>query len=578
MKSFFNKYSLQIGSLLLVAIMIYGKTINYEFVIDDKTVITNNKFVHNNDVKNIITTTYWEGYADEVGAVYRPIPLISYVLTNLTLGNTAKSHHFINVLLWGITLVVLLFFLTQSLLPEINKWLITTGIILWAVLPTNIETIANIKGRDDMLALLFSLSAMIYLMKVIEENKIIKNSIIAGVLFVLAMFSKETAIIFYPFIIVLFYIKSDLKKNWKSLLIITGFYAAALLIRGVITSGYVAVHLPENNMVMMFNGIEKLYFKLHLFLMYFVKLVLPVNLSWDYSYGYFELKNYLFEALLSILLITFLLYSFYRSIKNKSITALFILMYMSGILLVSNILFLSGSTFAERFLFIPSLGLVLWLIYYINENNKLIKYKNYILFSLIVVYGLTTFARVGDWKTEEILITEDFNKSKKSFRTELAYLEIQINKYKTNPNNLQLREQIQSLIKTSQDKYSFVESVWNLSGDFYKTIGNLSQAEKSYKKAIGINSTSFIAYVNLGYIYQETKNFPSAKEYYQKAIEINPNNHIPYSNLGMMLHGQNKYLEAKEYYLKALTINPDNPTIKQNLQNVNNAIQLYNLK
>src|SRR5690606_30632778 len=103
------------------------------------------------------------------------------------------------------------------------------------------------------------------------------------------------------------------------------------------------------------------------------------------------------------------------AIKNKSITALFILMYMSGILLVSNILFLSGSTFAERFLFIPSLGLVLWLIYYINENNKLIKYKNYILFSLIVVYGLTTFARVGDWKTEEILITEDFNKSKKSF-------------------------------------------------------------------------------------------------------------------------------------------------------------------
>src|SRR5690606_3909116 len=267
-----------------------------------------------------------------------------------------------------------LFFLTQSLLPEINKWLITTGIILWAVLPTNIETIANIKGRDDMLALLFSLSAMIYLMKVIEENIIIKNSIIAWMLFVLAMFSKETVIIFYPFIIVLFYIKSDLKKNWKSLLIITGFYAAALLIRGVITSGYVAVNLPENNMVMMFNGIEKFYFKLHLFLMYFVKLVLPVNLSWDYSYGYFELKNYLFEALLSILLITFLLYSFYRAIKNKSITALFILMYMSGILLVSNILFLSGSTFAERFLFIPSLGLVLWLIYYINENNKLIKY------------------------------------------------------------------------------------------------------------------------------------------------------------------------------------------------------------
>lgn len=573
MKLFFNKYSLQIGSLLLVAILIYGKTINYEFAVDDKTVITNNKFIQNNDIKNIITTTYWEGYADEVGAVYRPVPLISYVLT----GNTAKSHHFINVLLWSITLVVLLFFLSQSLFPEINKWLITTGIILWAVLPTNIETIANIKGRDDMLALLFSLIAMIYLMKVIEGNKIIKNSIIAGVLFVLAMFSKETAIIFYPFIIVLFYIKSDLKKNWKSLLIITGFYAAALLIRGVITSGYVAVHLPENNMVMMFDGIEKVYFQLHLFLMYFVKLVFPVNLSWDYSYGFFELKNYLFEALLSLLLITFLLYSFYRAIKNKSITALFILMYMSGVLLVSNILFLTGSTFAERFLFIPSLGLVLWLIYFLNESKKLKNYKNYILFTLIIVYGLSSFARVGDWKTEETLITKDFNKKSKSYRTELAYLEIQINKYKSNLNNLQLREQINTLIKSSQAKYSFIESVWNLSGDFYKTIGNLLNAEKSYQKSIEINSKSFIAYVNLGFIYQENKNFTAAKEHYQKAIEINPNNHIPYSNLGMMLHGQNKYLEAKEYYLKSLKINPDNPTIKQNIQNVNNAINLYKL-
>lgn len=311
--------------------------------------------------------------------------------------------------------------------------------------------------------------------------------------------------------------------------------------------------------------------------MYFVKLVFPVNLSWDYSYGFFELKNYFFEALLSLLLITFLLYSFYRAIKNKSITALFILMYMSGVLLVSNILFLLGSTFAERFLFIPSLGLVLWLIYFLNESKKLKNYKNYILFTLIIVYGLSSFARVGDWKTEETLITKDFNKKSKSYRTELAYLEIQINKYKSNLNNLQLREQINTLIKSSQAKYSFIESVWNLSGDFYKTIGNLLNAEKSYQKSIEINSKSFIAFVNLGFIYQENKNFTAAKEHYQKAIEINPNNHIPYSNLGMMLHGQNKYLEAKEYYLKSLKINPDNPTIKQNIQNVNNAINLYKL-
>lgn len=577
MKSFFKKYKIQISCLLLIAVIIYGRTINYEFAIDDRTVITQNKFIQHNDIQSIITTTYWEGYADEIGAVYRPIPLISYVFTNLTIGNSAKAHHFINVLLWCITLVVLLFFLMQYLLTDINKWLITLGVILWSVLPISIEAIANIKGRDDILALLFSLIALISIMKILLGNKELKYNISLGVFIVLAMFSKETAIIFFPFIVLLFFLKKAFIKEWKTLLIVLLSYFLALIIRGIITFDYVEVNLPENNMVMMFKGVEKIFFQLHLILMYFIKLVFPFNLTWDYSLGYFEIKNYLIEAIVSVLLIIFFAYSFLKGLRNKSFATLFIILYLSGILLVSNVFFLSGSTFAERFLFIPSLGIILWLIQYIAENKKLYAYKYYILLSLITFYGITTSIRVSDWSTEEKLIISDYSKPKKSFRTETAYLDILITKYKSNTNNIQLREQVFQLSKSLQNRFPNIESVWNLSGDYYKLVKNYIEAEKCFIKSKKINPNSYAAFVNLGFINQELNKFDEALDYYKKAIMLNPNSHIPYSNIGIMLHNQNKFIEAKKYYIKSLEINPKNPSIQQNLQNVNNAINLYKL-
>ena len=143
---------------------------------------------------------------------------------------------------------------------------------------------------------------------------------------------------------------------------------------------------------------------------------------------------------------------------------------------------------------------------------------------------------------------------------------------------MQLEEKIIKLKNSLQVNYPNIESIWNLSGDYFKIYKNYKQAEVCFLKSIEINPNSYIAYVNLGFVNQETGNIEKAINYYQKAIELSPNNHIPYSNLGMMLHNQNKFIEARNYYLKSLEINPNNPSIQQNLQNANNAIKLYNLE
>jgi tetratricopeptide (TPR) repeat protein len=265
-----------------------------------------------------------------------------------------------------------------------------------------------------------------------------------------------------------------------------------------------------------------------------------------------------------------------KGIINKKKYAPFLVWFYSGILLTSNLFFLTGSTFAERFLFIPSIGLILSLYFLLSSLFKKMEYLKYIFIVLGLFYGVLSFSRVQDWKDEETLINADYNKTSKSYRTELAYADNIIKDAKSKGNinqedNIQVNEILTSLIL----RFPEVEQIYIVSGSYYNLIGNVSKAIEVYEKAIKINGNSYLALLNLGFIY-EKDNISKAKEMYFRATKVSKQSHIPFSNLGMILHAEGNYLEAKKYYEESLIIYPNNTTIIQNLTNVNNAINIEN--
>ncbi|MEZ4893646.1 MAG: hypothetical protein R2778_11615 [Saprospiraceae bacterium] len=113
-------------------------------------------------------------------------------------GRTGISHY-INIFLYGLT-GILLYRILLALFPinEGGKWYFSLPFISAAIFilhPLHVECVANIKGRDEILALLGGLAALWATLKYFDTNKVYWL-IFSALLLFLGMLSKENTITF----------------------------------------------------------------------------------------------------------------------------------------------------------------------------------------------------------------------------------------------------------------------------------------------------------------------------------------------------------------------------------------------
>jgi len=172
--------------------------------------------------------------------------------------------------------------------------------------------------------------------------------------------------------------------------------------------------------------------------------------------------------------------------------------------------------------------------------------------------------------------------------------------------------EIEALIKD----YPFAPLLFNVSGTFYKSNGQLDiaikkfeqalvlapdyaeahynlgvtlreldkieEAIKSYKKAISIKNAYPNAHFNLGNALLSLKQYDGAIKHFESTIAFNPKFAKAYNNLGLVYKLLGKNQEAGKKFDKALSINPNyaeaanfRGVIFQNAGDLNNAIKYY---
>ncbi len=95
----------------------------------------------------------------------------------------------------------------------------------------------------------------------------------------------------------------------------------------------------------------------------------------------------------------------------------------------------------------------------------------------------------------------------------------------------------------------------------------LVDAERSYKKAIGINSDYFEAHNNLGSVLLSGGRLEEAVQSFRRAVDIYPTHPLLLSNLGNALQAQGVNEEAIRWLTKAIVQNPDFADAHYNLGN-----------
>ena len=168
--------------LFVFAFVLYGNTIFHDYALDDCLMITDNHYTQSGikGIKDILLFDTCKGYGDNMlnsttGGRYRPLSLVTFALEKEFFGKNSHVEHFNNILLYAITGIFIFVVLSKLLkkLPRPNLFLSVPFItaLLFLAHPLHTEVVANIKSRDEILALLFSLITLYLFINYLESSK-----------------------------------------------------------------------------------------------------------------------------------------------------------------------------------------------------------------------------------------------------------------------------------------------------------------------------------------------------------------------------------------------------------------------
>ena len=263
---------------VILAVLLYANTAGYDYVLDDISVISHNRFVTNgiDGLKDIWTTSYRAGYWNDTGTLYRPFTLEWQLSPN----NPGLGHS-LNILFYAL-LCFLIYYLIKALVNDQKIALITS--LFFAVCTVHTEVVANIKSRDEIMSLLFGVLSWLSVLKW-HQTKRIQELIFVGFLVGLGMFTKEGLIAFVAVIPISlwFFRKAEIKDVCVSAIPLTTASLIYLFARYQVLGSLQASIKPstvENSMVN-YDFSDRLLTGIKLIGMYTQKLFIPHPLAYE---------------------------------------------------------------------------------------------------------------------------------------------------------------------------------------------------------------------------------------------------------------------------------------------------------
>lgn len=569
-------------ALFVISFLAYSNSLFNQYAIDDAIVLTENTFVKKGfaGIKEIFTHDAFVGFFGERGSTliqggrYRPLSIaifaVEYELWEL---NPFYSHT-VNVILFALSSVLIFYFL--SLLAkkqEHTKFYLSFPFIatlLYVLHPIHTEAVANIKGRDEIIAMLLSIATAIAAIKYVKENNI-KYLVLSGVLFFLALLSKENTITFIAIIPLCFYFFTTATK--QQYIYTIAMHVVLLAIFLVIRSKYAPTGILQESTEVLNNPFalattgQRYATIVFTWLLYIKLMILPWPLSHDYYYNQIPYETFSsIGTILSIIINVGLFIFAITQIKNKSWLSFGLLFYFITFSIVSNLLFTVGVLLNERFIYMPSLGFCIILAYFITqliESKKLnAQTTSYILAFIAVLYFGKTFSRNYAWKDNFTLIETDAVSSPNSSKVRTSHGGELIAKSDTEQDTTKRRIMLDlaiSELKAGLAIYPKNGDAWLLMGNaVYKRGRKADEAIDAYAKAFEYKGRgSFDALYNTAVVQLENNRPQQAKENLLKAAALKPNQYKCYFNIGEAYARINKPDSAIMWFNGAAQLMPD---------------------
>ncbi|MBR4911721.1 MAG: glycosyltransferase family 39 protein [Bacteroidales bacterium] len=458
--------------ITLLTVLIYANTLTLHFALDDRMVILESKYTIKggwDSVKGIFTEDTFTGYFGSdhsivAGGRYRPMSQLTYMIECQLFGKHIKDKigdlddyynlhnianeayfyetpmpvvsHLMN-LLYYILLCLLLYEVLAKIFPqhEKKKWfqsLPFLAVLLFALHPIHTEVVANVKGRDEIFAMLGAFAALWCSLKYVDTRKWYWL-IISFLTFTFGIFSKENTITFLAVLpLSLFYYQNNNKRTADYFVTLIPIVLSSIFFIVVRYKVLGSMMPPDmtgnilNNPYVNSTRAQQIATVLITWGIYLKLLFFPHPLTHDYYPHQIAITDFSNPLVWLILIgcIALAVYGIWQ-LKKKSVPAFGILYFIITFSIVSNLLFNVGTFMNERFVFMSSIGFTLivgWWLYLLSTASVPALQKTAIGIAGVVclLFGIKTFTRNFTWKDDFTLFLTDVKTSDNSIKCNIS--------------------------------------------------------------------------------------------------------------------------------------------------------------
>ena len=563
--------------LALVTMALYWPALRFGFVnFDDPDYVTANPHVQGG--------LNWAGMKwafgnTEQAAYWAPMMWLSHMLACQLFGLNPWGHHLINVLLHAAN-TVLVFLLFQRMTGATGRSLILAALFGWH--PLRVESVAWVTERKDVLSGFFGLLALLAYVRYAEKSKVQpvapkpgaggspQSKIYYGmalVFFALGLMSKAM-LVTWPFVMLLLdywplkrFTIYDLRFTIWPLTREKLPFVALAAVTSVVTfvvqkhGGFVATLMTQKHggLVMPVEYLPlgaRSENALISYCRYLGKLFWPTDLAAFYPHpGYWPMGQVLLASgvILGITVLFIVMRGRYP----------FILMgwlwYCGTLVPVIGLVQAGRVAMADRFTYVPSLGVLVIVIWGAYELTRRWRYQEVVLSVLgwavvILCLGLTRH-QLGYWQDSEGLYRHT--------------LEVSENNYLAHNNlgaTLMEKGQVDEAISQYQEairlKSDYAGYQYNLGVALNKK-GRINEALRQFQEAIRLAPDYAEACNNLGSVLMAKGQTDEAISQFQRAIRLRPDYVEAHYNLGIALGRKGQINEAIGQFQEAVRLNPD---------------------
>jgi len=525
---------------------------------------------------------------------YHPFTILSYAIEYSFVRIEPWLYHFDNLLLHVLD-TLLVYWLVMLLTRRPIAAIITA--ILFGLHPMHVESAAWVSGRKDVLYSLFYLSAgiaYVYYLRATGPQKT-KWYIAILVLFICSLLAKPVAVSLPLTLLLIDYFE---KREWNNKVLIEKIPHFLL----AILFGIIAVTVQHSAGAMdmqkvHYNFIERIALGCYALDTYLWKAIAPANLSNFYAYpqktGDSLPPLFYLYPLTAIALVV----AAWKLLRKNRIAVFGLLLFIANIALLLQFIPVGEAILADRYSYMPYLGLFFIAGWYVSEyfaGTQKIKYASAILWvsgAYMVLLFIVSYQRCMVWYNPISLWNDAIEKDpvhNPGAYNNLGFIYYQ--KWAAAGDPIEKRTDYDSamllLNKAIELKPSFVNPYISL-GEMQRGAGKYEEAKQSYFKAMKLNPRDPNLTLGLAILYLFMKDTASSGYWFRTAIDVDPSAqaHGNYANfLNMTGKTDSAIMEysiavAKgpgqySQYLNRGKVYRENNRVDDAISDFNNAIRL----